>query len=260
VIGIVTGTGLYDLPLEDVGQRLVPTPFGACEITVGVLGETEVAHYSRHGAGHSRLSNHLEPRSAFAAFRALDVNAVVSTTVTGAVDRGLGLGSLVVFDDLYFPSNRLADGSLCTLFSDEGTADRGHWIFERPYSESVRSALLLGAPEAHEMITDGGVYGHVDGPRLNSVPEIAAMAAAGVAAISQTCAPETVLAGEAELPFAVLGFVTDYANGVVDEPTPPELLGRMLAESGPAFAAVLAASAPALDAEHGAAGFVYRLG
>ena len=27
------------------------------------------------------------------------------------------LGGLVVFDDLHFPSNRLADGSLCTLFT-----------------------------------------------------------------------------------------------------------------------------------------------
>jgi len=260
MIGIVTGTGLHDLSLEAAAARLVPTPFGACEMTVGLLGEVEVAHCSRHGLGHQRLSNHVDPRPAFAAFRALEVNAVVSTTVTGAVDRSLDLGSLVVFDELFFPSNRLADGTLCTLFTDEGAADRGHWIFERPYSQSVRAALLHGAREAREVITDGGVYGHVDGPRLNSAPEIAALAAAGVSAVSQTCGPETVLAGEAELPFAILGFVTDYANGVVDEPTPPEFLGRMLSESGPAFAAVLAASAPALDASEGAAGFVYRLG
>jgi purine nucleoside phosphorylase len=123
----------------------------------------------------------------------------------------------------------------------------------------VRLALLAGASDASEMIIDGGVYGHVDGPRLNSAPEIAALAAAGVGAVSQTCGPETVLAGEAELPFAVLGFVTDYANGVVDEPTPPDLLGKMLAESGRAFAAVLEAAAPALDGARGAAGFVYRL-
>ncbi|MDH3226599.1 MAG: phosphorylase, partial [Thermoleophilia bacterium] len=227
---------------------------------VGTLGGVEVAHHSRHGAGHARLSSQLDPRPAFAAFRSLGVNAVVATTVTGAVDRRLGLGSLVVFDDLYFPSNRLPDGALCTLFTDEGAADRGHWIFQRPFSSTVRSALLRGATEVREIIVDGGVYGHVDGPRLSSAPEIAAIAAAGVGAVSQTCGPETVLAGEAGLPFAVLGFVTDYANGVVDEPTPPELLGRMLAESGPAFAAVLAASAPALDTSHGAAGLVYRLG
>jgi purine nucleoside phosphorylase len=259
VIGIVTGSGLYELPLQGTAARLVSTPFGACEMTVGAFGEVEVAHYSRHGDGHARLSHQLDPRPAIAAFRALGANAVVSTTVTGAVDRGLGLGNVIVFDDLYFPSNRLPDGAPCTLFAHEGAPERGHWIFDRPFAPGVRRALLAGGAEAGEVILDGGVYGHVHGPRLNSGPEIAALAAAGVTAVSQTCGPETVLAGEAELPFAVLGFVTDYANGVVDEPTPPELLGRMLAESGPAFAAVLAAAAPALDAVTGAAGFVYRL-
>ena len=36
-------------------------------------------------------------------------------------------------------------------------------------------------------------------------------------AVSQTAGPETVLAGEAEIPYALLGYATDYANGVHDE-------------------------------------------
>ena len=37
---------------------------------------------------------------------------------------------------------------------------------------------------------------------------------AGVTAVSQTAGPETVLAGEAVLPYALVGYATDYANGV----------------------------------------------
>ena len=93
-------------------------------------------------------------------------------------------------------------------------------------------------------IRDGGCYGHVDGPRFNTRAEIRGLAACGVTAVSQTAGPETVLCGEAELPYALLGFLTDYANGVHEEPTPVETLIEMMAASTEAFAAVLRAALP----------------
>ena len=92
---------------------------------------------------------------------------------------------------------------------------------------------------------DGGCYGHVDGPRFNTRAEIRGLAACGVTAVSQTAGPETVLCGEAELPYALLGYATDYANGVQDEPTPVQTLIEMMAASTGTFAAVLAARGPA---------------
>jgi purine nucleoside phosphorylase len=54
-----------------------------------------------------------------------------------------------------------------------------------------------------------------------------------------------VLAGEAEIPYALLGYATDYANGVKpDEPTPVEELVRLVGESTRTFASVLAAAIP----------------
>ncbi len=90
-------------------------------------------HVPRHGRGHARLSNQVTPRSTVAALARLGASALVSTTVCGAVDPSLELGSLVVFDDLHFPSNRLADGSLCTLFTSPEIEGRGHWIYDRPF-------------------------------------------------------------------------------------------------------------------------------
>ena len=41
-----------------------------------------------------------------------------------------------------------------------------------------------------------------------------------------------MLAGEAEIPYALLGYATDYANGVKpDEPTPVEELVRLIGAS-----------------------------
>ena len=63
-------------------------------------------------------------------------------------------------------------------------------------------------------------------------------------AVSQTGGPETVLCGEAELPYALLGYATDYANGVQDEATPVQTLLDMMAASTETFAAVLGAAVP----------------
>jgi purine nucleoside phosphorylase len=106
---------------------------------------------------------------------------------------------------------------------------------------------------------DGGCYGHVDGPRFNTKAEIRGLAAIGVTAVSQTAGPETVLAGEAELPFALVGYATDYANGVRDEPTPVERLLELIAASTDTFARLLGAALPRVDATALApAGVVYR--
>jgi purine nucleoside phosphorylase len=261
VIGVITGTGGHAPPgLADARERRIATRHGEAAVTLGRMAGVEVAHLSRHGPGHERLSHQVDHRAAIAALAALGVRAAVATTVCGAVDPGLPLGGLVVFDDLHFPANRLPDGSPCTLFTEPGERGRGHWIFDRPYAEPVRAALLAAAAACGHGARDGGVYGHVDGPRLNSRSEVRALAAAGVAAISQTGGPETVLAGEAEIPFALLGYVTDHANGVRGQPTPVAGLARLLSESGAVLAEVLAAALPAIAAAPPRpAGFVYRL-
>lgn len=202
----------------------------------------------------------MTPRATVAAIAAVGARALVSTTVCGAVDASLDLGSLIVFDDLHFASNRMADGSLCTLFTGPEIGGRGHWIYERPFGEGVRAGALPGARAAGISVRDGGTYGHVDGPRLNTRSEIAQLAAAGVVAVSQTGGPETVLAGEARLPLALVGFVTDHANGVTAEPTPAETLARLFAESAGVFQGMLAQALPRIaEAPGDPAGIMFAL-
>jgi purine nucleoside phosphorylase len=248
-VGIITGSGMYALRgLETGGAGEVQTRWGPVRVTRGTLAGTEIVHVSRHGEGHVRLSNHVTHRANIAALRDAGCDAVLAVTVCGGVDPDVPLGSLVVFDDLYFPSNRLPDGSLCTFHDRPGDDARAHWIYEHPFSEAARRALVAGAREAGVQVRDGGCYGHVDGPRFNTRAEIRALAACGVTAISQTAAAEVVLCGEAELPFGLIGYVTDYANGVAEQPTPVETFLELVAASPDAFARVLAAALPALDA------------
>jgi purine nucleoside phosphorylase len=259
-IGILTGSGTYALPgFDGEGPEPVATPWGEALVSRGVFAGTEVLHISRHQAGHVRLSNQVTHRANIAALEQLGATGVLAVTVCGAVDPAAQLGSLVCFDDLHFLANRLPDGSLCTFFTEPGAPERGHWIYEGPFSPDLRAAILHGAVKAGVAVRDGGCYGHVDGPRFNTRAEIRTLAAAGVTAVSQTAGPETVLAGEAELPYALLGFLTDYANGVKDEATPVETLIEMMAASTDSFARVLAHAVPrAAAAKPAPPGIVYR--
>jgi 5'-methylthioadenosine phosphorylase len=261
-VAIITGSGTHSLPGFDHAEDLtLDTPYGAASVSRGTFAGAEVLHISRHGAGHVRVSNQVTHRANIWALHQLTASAVVGCTACGAVDPTLELGSLVVFDDLHFTSNRLPDGSLCTFFERPGDQGRAHWILHGgPFSPGVRQALLDGAARTDHTVHDGGAYGHVDGPRFNTPAEIAQLAGCGVRAVSQTGGPETVLCGELELPYALVGFVTDYANEVVPgEPTPVATLIELMGASSGVFADVLAGAVPALEAQRPSPpGTVYR--
>ena len=260
-VGVLTGTGTYALPgLESGDPRRVDTRYGAALVTEGRMGDAEVLHVSRHEPGHKRLSNQVQHRANVWALKELGADCVIAVTVCGAVDTSVPLGSLIVFDDLHFLTNRLADGSICTFHDEPGDRQRGHWIYGGPFSDDVRAVLLKAAIEAGAPARDGGVYGHVDGPRFNTRAEIRSLALAGVTAVSQTAGPETVLCGEAELPYALIGYATDYANGVSEAATPVEELLRLIGASGGVFASVLERALPLLAAGQKPAptGVIYR--
>lgn len=259
-IAIITGSGTHSLPgFEGTEPVVVETPYGVAEVSRGQCAGVQTLHLSRHGAGHVRLSNHVAHLANIWALKELGAGAVVGCTACGAVDPTLELGSLVVFDDLHFSSNRLPDGSLCSFFTEPGDPGRGHWILHGgPFSQDVRSALVEGAAAAGQPVRSSGTYGHVDGPRFNTPTEIAQLAACGVTAVSQTGGPETVLCGELELPYALIGFVTDFANEVKPgQTTPVAELIALMGRSSAAFAGVLAGALPRLAAA-APAGTMYR--
>jgi purine nucleoside phosphorylase len=250
LIGIITGSGTYALPgFEGTSTRDVPTPFGSVAVTSGEFAGADVLHVSRHLPGHARLSNHVTHQANITALRDSGVDAILAVTVCGAVDPTIPLGSLIAFDDLHFLSNRLPDGSLCTLHTEPGVPGRAHWVYGSPYSTQLRDALRGGAADAGFEIRPTGCYGHVDGPRFNTAAEIRTLAQAGVTAVSQTGGPETVLAGEAGIPYALLGYATDYANGVMEEDTAVEDLMALIEASKTVLANTLRAAVERLGDE-----------
>ncbi len=234
-LAIISGTGFYDFPgLEEEEGLRIETRYGDASIRKGAVEGKKVVFIARHGKGHSILPNMINYRANLTALKELRTKAIVATTVCGVLDPSIPLAKLAVFDDLYFPDNRFPDGEACTVYEKRGDKSRGHYIFDMPFSEELRQQIIAAAGDPLTNV----VYAHVNGPRFNTKPEIK-MLRNYASFVSQTAGPEIVLAGELEIPYALLGFGVDYANGVKKEPTPVEELRENLKKSKVAFTNVL---------------------
>ena len=122
-IGIITGSGTYALPgFEGDGPEPVKTRVGRRRSSrAGRSPASTSLHVSRHDAGPRAA---VQPRHASRQHRRArgsrrrresspSPSAARST-------RRVELGSLICFDDLHFPVNRLPDGSLCTFYDRAG--------------------------------------------------------------------------------------------------------------------------------------------
>ncbi|UCE21831.1 MAG: MTAP family purine nucleoside phosphorylase [Candidatus Aminicenantes bacterium] len=234
-LAVISGSGFYDFPGLDQGEdQIVKTQFGDASVRTGKIEGKSLAFLARHGKNHSLLPNMINYRANLMALKSLDAKAIIATTVCGVLSPDIPLAKLVVFSDLYFPENRLPNGEACTIFHGEKAKDKGHLIFEKPFSEDFRQQIIAAAEDP---ITDA-VYAHAVGPRFNSQAEIRMMREYA-SFVSQTAGPEIVLSGELEIPFALIGFGVDYANGVKEEPTPVEVLSENLKNSKAVFIEII---------------------
>lgn len=259
-LGLITGSGYYR-PGEGRTVEL-RTRWGDVRLDESTWHGHRVLSLCRHGEAHDRLSHQVQHRANLWAMRELDVGAVLATTSVGVLDPAIGLGIPLVFSDLFFPSNRLPDGSLATFFDRPGDPMRGHWVPDQPFSPTLRRCLLEACAAIGEPAVDAGTYVHADGPRFNTRVELAWFRSAGAVGVSQTCGPEAVLAGELDLPYALLGFGVNYVAGLPEPATGEAELEALLARHSDTMSRVIGSfleQLPATAAFTCDTGFVYRM-
>ena len=203
MLGVIGGSGFYTFFGPDARSISVDTPYGAPSgaITVGAVGEHEVAFLPRHGANHE-FSPHTVPyRANMWALRALGVRRIFAPCAVGSLTTELGPGSMVVPDQLVDRTSARAD----TYFDTGGI----HVGFADPYCPTLRAnaAELPG-------VVDGGTMVVIEGPRFSTRAESQWFAAAGFTLINMTGYPEAVLARELEICYAAIALVTDLDAGI----------------------------------------------
>lgn len=253
MLAYITGSGFYDHP------AFVPvevfTRFGVVTLYRGDINGRPTLLLPRHGKGHRDLPHHIHHRAHLSALKQTGATSVISCSVCGLLRADWPLATPLLASDMYFPDNRLGDGSACTLFTEPGESGRGHLLagsfFHASLVEKIEASISTNPSPLR------GTYAHVPGPRFNTRTEIRALQTAGCDFLSQTCGPEAVLANELELPYALLGFGIDYANGVSKTPTPVETLNENLVKAKTVFTSLIETFSPP-ENEFAFENFVYR--
>lgn len=203
VIGVIGGSGFYSFFGSDARRISLDTPYGApsAAITVGTVGNHEVAFLPRHGERHQYSAHTVPYRANMWALRSLGARRVFGPCAAGSLSVELPPGSVVVPDQLVDRTRGRAD----TYFDSGGV----HVEFADPYCPTLRAAVtgLSG-------VVGGGTMVVIQGPRFSTRAESRWFAAAGFGLVNMTGYPEAVLARELELCYATIALVTDLDAGI----------------------------------------------
>jgi 5'-methylthioadenosine phosphorylase len=203
MIGVIGGSGFYAFFDSAARSVNLDTPFGepSAPVTIGTVGEHEVAFLPRHGADHRYPAHQVPYRANMWALRALGVRQVFAPCAVGSLTPDHGPGTVVVPDQLVDRTRRRAD-----TYFDTGAA---HVSFADPYCPTLRAAATELAG-----VVDGGTMVVIEGPRFSTRAESRWFAAAGFTLINMTGYPEAVLARELDICYAAIALVTDLDAGI----------------------------------------------
>lgn len=205
-IGVIGGSGLADgIGLEGAQEIEVASPFGlpSAAVTTGTLSGVRFTFLPRHGVGHAIPPSAVNYRANIDALKRCGVTDVIALSAIGSLNPGMSPGQFVVVDQFI---DRTA-GRENSFF---GPGLVAHVSLADPVCPRLGAALVEAARAEGAKVHDGGCYVAIEGPQFSTRAESRMYRKWGGDVIGMTGMPEARLAREAELPYAILGMVTDY--------------------------------------------------
>ncbi|MDX2065307.1 MAG: MTAP family purine nucleoside phosphorylase [Fimbriimonadaceae bacterium] len=207
---IIGGTGIGER-LAQLGGTVfrTPTPDGLLRGRLIQLDGVNIALVSRHLTGHKLPPHRVNFRAMALGLRSLGARFCLATAAVGSLDEAFGPGSLIACSDWIDVTARNI-----TLY-DQSVVHRD---FSYPFSEFGRRALVRCAEAQNAVVRDGGVYVCVNGPRYETPHEIQMFRQWGGTVVGMTAVSEAIAMREAEIEYACLTIVTNYASGISTTP------------------------------------------
>ena len=227
-IGIIGGSGLYEIEgLEDAQWIAIDTPWGepSDEILCGTLGGVKVRFLPRHGRGHPITPTELNARANIDALKRAGCTDIVAISAVGSLREELEPGRFAVVDqfiDRTFarPSTFFTSGFVTHVSMADPTCER--------LSEMCAKALSA----CKGKVAVGATYLAMEGPQFSTRAESRMYRQWGADIIGMTGMPEAKLAREAELPYALVGMVTDYDCWREDDAVDVAEVVKQMGENG----------------------------
>ncbi len=205
-IGVIGGSGLADgIGLEQAQEITVSSPFGepSAAVVQGRIGAVRFTFLARHGAGHRLSPASVNFRANIDVLKRCGVTDLLALSAIGSLREEMAPGHFVAVDQLIDRTHGRA-GS----FFGEGLV--AHVSLADPTCPRLSALAATAARGAGATVHDAGCYVAIEGPQFSTRAESRMYRAWGADVIGMTAMPEARLAREAELPYAILGMVTDY--------------------------------------------------
>ncbi|KAJ7033703.1 nucleoside phosphorylase domain-containing protein [Mycena alexandri] len=196
LIGVIGGSGLYHLDNLTFVETVNPeTPWGfpSSPITISRLPSgTLVGFLARHGTGHTISPSAVPGRANIAALKSLGARAILAFSAIIDRTKGIRVSS-------FFTGNIVAHASFADPFSKKLSA----WL-------EVKVAEALKNEGRDIKLHAGKTIVCMEGPQFSTRAESVMYRQWGGDLINMSCIPETKLAREAELSYALIATATDY--------------------------------------------------
>lgn len=205
-IGIIGGSGLYDVEGIEGGEwTSVASPWGAPSdaIFTGRMGHARVSFLPRHGRGHRISPSELNSRANIDCLKRLGVTDVLAVSSVGSLQEMRAPGTFSVVD-------QFIDRTKGRPSSFYGSGMVAHVSMADPVCPRLSRLAAEAARAAGAEVHDGGAYLAMEGPQFSTRAESHLYRSWGCQVIGMTAMPEAKLAREAELPYALVGMITDY--------------------------------------------------
>ncbi len=205
MIGIVGGTGLYELGLDHAEWKSIESPFGAPSdaVLTGRLGDHAVAFLPRHGRGHRIPPHEINFRANIDVLKRAGATSLLSISAVGSLRAELAPGTFVLVDQFV---DRTLRGP--KTFFETGCV--AHVSMAHPTCTRMMDALAAAGADAKLSLVRGGTYVAMEGPQFSSVAESEFHRLLECDVVGMTNMPEAKLAREAELCYATVAMVTDF--------------------------------------------------
>jgi 5'-methylthioadenosine phosphorylase len=205
-IGVIGGSGLYAVDeLEDAQWLSVTTPWGAPSdaLLIGRIQGIKFVFLPRHGRGHPFAPSGINYRANIDALKRAGCSDVIALSAVGSLREDLAPGTFVV-------ANQFIDRTFTRARSFFGAGMVAHVSIADPVCSRLSALAGDAAAAAGAEIRRGATYVAIEGPQFSTRAESALYRSWGCDVIGMTAMPEARLAREAELPYALVGMVTDY--------------------------------------------------
>ena len=243
-IGVIGGSGLSGgIALEEAQEIAVASPFGepSGPVTTGWLNGVRFTFLARHGAGHAIPPSQVNYRANVDVLKRCGATDLLALSAVGSLREEMAPGEFVAVD-------QFIDRTTARENSFFGPGLVAHVSLADPVCARLAALVAAAAGETGAAVHPRGCYVAIDGPQFSTRAESLLYRAWRGDVIGMTGMPEARLAREAELPYALLGMVTDYDCWREDEAgvEVSDVLAVMKgnAENAQAAIAALAASLP----------------